>query len=257
MLRVRTDPSGAMVLFRSKSKYSPATFEDVPVGRYTVQISKQGYVDVEAEVLIQEEKPAQLEMELEKATTVIHVETVPPGAKLFADQDYVGETPCDVKGKVDQSVQVILELQGYGRHEQTLKFPDQNRSLSIRLREISKPKPSTISMGEDEPEKARTPAEGMLGLMDHVRSLSDQEWSNQKESVLADVELKLMEAGMNHQETRRMVLQKIGAKLEKIRELSQSDYDRTRERLAAEVGGMIFVARRNSPGGRPPFQQGP
>ncbi len=63
-LYVRTEPEQAMVMFGARSQSSPATFPEVPVGKYTVQISLDGYQNVEKEVTIEEDHFAQLNVSL-------------------------------------------------------------------------------------------------------------------------------------------------------------------------------------------------
>jgi serine/threonine protein kinase len=49
-LFVKTTPPGATVLFRARAVASPASFDQVPIGKYVLKISKEGYEEIEEQV---------------------------------------------------------------------------------------------------------------------------------------------------------------------------------------------------------------
>jgi len=244
MLNVRTVPADALVMFRSKSQHAPATFEDVPIGKYTVQISKPGFIDVEAEVLIQEEKPAQLNVNLEKATTAIHLETVPSGAKVFVDNEYKGVTPYELKGPFDQLFHLDLEKEGFASHEQPLKFWAQDRSMVIHLIPAQNAAPKVAGQepsrtGTQLPGKARNMKEHLLEMMDAARVTGDVEWPGQKEQWLNDIDSKLAKSGMDPG-SRQGVSSDFGQKLDNVRAMSQDQYEVSRLRISNEMLAILY-----------------
>ncbi len=242
-------------MFRSKSQHSPATFEDVPIGKYAVQISKPGYVDVDAEVMVQEEKPVQLAIDLERAVTTIHLETVPSGAKVFINQDLRGVTPYDLEGPFEQVVQCAFELDGFDRHEQPLKFLDHDRSITIHLKSNERVEAALPQVAETE--KNRSLKEEMLDLMDRARLIPNENWPGQRSLMLGELDQKLSDAGLGNPGVRKMVRYKIATKLQEVRGMSQDDYDSSRVQIAEGIDALIIEARQGRAGftTRPPYQR--
>ena len=112
-LLVKTQPKEATVMFQAKAKPSPATFEEIPSGKYSVKISLGGYREIEQEVEITEGKFTELSLTLAKIPGALLIASEPSGADLFVEDKWVGRTPFKVKGGDQENVKCRLQLDGY------------------------------------------------------------------------------------------------------------------------------------------------
>lgn len=140
-LAVQTNPSGSAVeLPGFGHQTSPAVFNDLPFGRHTLTISKEGFETVSRPVEIMTEEPVTLPI-IELAASVGRLEVVsePRGADfaLLRDaekQDPIliaaGKTPAEINDLASGEYEVRLSAKGWPEHREKVTVQT-NRSTSV------------------------------------------------------------------------------------------------------------------------------
>ncbi len=118
-LYVKTQPEQALVMFRSSARASPATFENIPVGHYTVKATSKGYKDTEKEVDVEEGKFVELTISLARIPGFANITTQPTGASVIVKDKVLGQTPYKLEGGDGDTVECHLKMDGY--EERTFK----------------------------------------------------------------------------------------------------------------------------------------
>lgn len=121
VLRVRTTPEGASVSVagRAGSRSSPCEFSDLelPPGRHEIRIARDGFNPLKEEVSVSGDgEPILLDRALVALPEpVFNVSSVPPGADVLWDGQFLGRTPLGVPPKQigNREVQVRLDLKGH------------------------------------------------------------------------------------------------------------------------------------------------
>lgn len=92
----------------------------LPPGEHSVKVSKRGFTQHLEVVAIKMRKTTVLEADLLALSGVLRVESDVDGARVFIDDDYVGDTPID--REVEPGSRVLkLELLGYHDYERTVE----------------------------------------------------------------------------------------------------------------------------------------
>lgn len=140
-LAVQTNPSGSAVeLPGFGQQTSPAVFNDLPFGRHTLTISKEGFETVSRPVEIMTEEPVTLPT-IELAASVGRLEVVsePQGADFTLLRDpekqnpeliAAGKTPAEINNLASGDYEVRLTAQGWPEHREMVKVQT-NRSASV------------------------------------------------------------------------------------------------------------------------------
>ena len=122
VLAIASTPPGAAILVDGarREERTPATIEKLPLGRYAITITADGFAPFRQEVELTESAPraeiaATLERPSARALGVARVETTPPGARILldgAETDLV--TPATVSG-IEPGVQhtIVVSLDGW------------------------------------------------------------------------------------------------------------------------------------------------
>jgi serine/threonine-protein kinase len=129
VITVRSDPPGAAILIdgQRRSERTPATLRQLPLGRYTVTITADGFVPYRQPVELTRTQPqatvsATLERPSASTLGVARVETTPPGARILLDgRDTELVTPATVPA-LEPGVQHTIAVSKDGWVTQTVPF---------------------------------------------------------------------------------------------------------------------------------------
>jgi len=92
-LSVMSSPIGANISLNGKSQgQSPKFFNKLIVGDYSLKLQKSGFATIEKQVEITENQTTTINETLQDAKEV-KITSRPPGAKLYVDGKYSGNTP--------------------------------------------------------------------------------------------------------------------------------------------------------------------
>ena len=138
-LMVMTSPKGASLelagLVLDTTAGEAVTFDDVPVGRHLLKISREGYQDIEREVTIEKGKVADLgTIELVKSVGALKVTSQPAGANYMVtrlaepgQQGGAGEvvvrgtTPADLPELSVGRYEISVAVEGWPEHKETVE----------------------------------------------------------------------------------------------------------------------------------------
>ena len=140
-LMVMTSPKGATLelagVVLDTSAGEAVTFDDVPVGKHLLKITREGYQDVEREVAIEKGKVADLgTVEMQKSVGALKVSSQPAGANYMvarlpeagqgsgagAGEVVVrGTTPADLPELSVGRYEVSLAVEGWPEHKETIE----------------------------------------------------------------------------------------------------------------------------------------
>ncbi len=274
VLLVTTQPGKANVIFRSESKQSPATFEKVPVGKYSVKIKLPGYEDIQKEnVEILDGEPLELNFTLKKIPGYITIESDPPNAEVIVSGQRLGKTPFKLEGRDGEMVECSLRLEGYEdavlKNIQLKKGGDKQR---VVLAAMPKPKMPDVAQSEGkmpplghekdqfneekplirprEPQMQEGFKDPMMGgrealpqilgyAIDSARLISKDQWAVGKKMMLDDWRNKMKEKKMMKTETIDKVIIIVGNLVEGARTLSSDEFNRQRETIIEEAARSI------------------
>ena len=142
-LRVRTAPEGALVKLGNRATaVSPAEFDDVPFGTYTMEVSLEGYQPYVQKIRIAESGVLELEpIQLAKNAGRLELSSEPPGVefKLLKTDEVkkveslveIGTTPATIEKLDEGDYQVLLALDGWDDYRENITVePNRNASVS-------------------------------------------------------------------------------------------------------------------------------
>ena len=126
-IQVSSTPSGAAIAFDDRAEASwrtPHTFQNLPQGRHTLQVSKPGYVTETRIVALSGNESQWVHVVLTKATGILKVSTVPSGAQIYVDGELRGEvTPASLR--IPAGVRrILLRKEGFRDLEQVIEIED-------------------------------------------------------------------------------------------------------------------------------------
>ncbi len=150
---------------------TPLLAADIPVGKYKVIFSMEGYDTREMELVVAGRTPQLCKMNMRSNLAVLHVQSKPSGAAVMLDGIYKGQTPWSIEDLVmgDHTLKLIKDgyrdYQDQIKVEQTGVFPvivELEEWLGI-LEVTSMPADARVMIGEEF--KGRTPLQ-IKGLKD-------------------------------------------------------------------------------------------
>jgi hypothetical protein len=91
---------------------------EVPPGRYQLKLVKSGYFTFKAELPLQDRQEAEIAEPLEKRPNFV-VQSSPPGAKVYFNDELAGITPTTVKNLEEKEYKIKIVKENY----KTVSFP--------------------------------------------------------------------------------------------------------------------------------------
>lgn len=137
-LVVFSEPSSADVYVDDKYYgRTPITIQKIPAGKRMVTVRLSGYADWSDEVVIEPGKIGQVNVKLKLAGT-LQVSSSPPGAKVYLNGKYIGETPLSNSNIPEGTHNLSVELFGYKPWQGIIEVsPGQITNISARLESAS------------------------------------------------------------------------------------------------------------------------
>ena len=116
-LLIRSSPADADVLVNGRPRgKTPLTLRDLATGSYTIRVARDGYATEERELQVTARRPtASTTFNLRPTAGLggINVQSRPPGARVFVNDQAVGSTPLVLPGLPAGSATVRIEMDGY------------------------------------------------------------------------------------------------------------------------------------------------
>ena len=121
---VRSTPGGADVLVNGRLRgETPVEMNDVPMGRYTIEVREPGYVAQSRQVTVTSARPtAIVEVRLNRAAAPpsaaeaagsLEIDSRPRGARIYFDDHLIGDTPLAITTVPVGAHQIRIELAGH------------------------------------------------------------------------------------------------------------------------------------------------
>jgi len=138
-LKIYTNPEGAFVYLNGKYQgISPLTIEksEQPI-KGTIKITKKGYEEESIDVYVKARKEKIINETLKKII-LLDIKTVPSGAKVYIDDNYIGETPLYKKVATKEGLLVIKKAR-YEVVKKQIPLWQDRVSLSFSLKKSAPP----------------------------------------------------------------------------------------------------------------------
>ena len=157
-LEVLTELGGAAVLRgprgEVKSCKTPCRFEDLPPGRYNLQVGKEGYRTVQKEVNIRAGNIAETAIQLQPVGGGLIVESSPPQADVYINGQHRGVTP----------VTLPMDAGRYNISVRKQGFQDYTQSVQVGADQLTRMNvPLTRSAGGQSASATQPPAQPSAG----------------------------------------------------------------------------------------------
>lgn len=138
-IRVTTDPPDAHCYLDGKEIITaPNEFKGVSRGMHKLRITKVGYESLETQIQVQGTEHQELSFTLKPLKASLHVDTEPPGAMLYLNDQLLGNTPLDWTTIEAGSHKLRITLAGYEEYENTIYFArgEEKRLHIILVKEL-------------------------------------------------------------------------------------------------------------------------
>jgi hypothetical protein len=122
---------------------TPLFLKDLSLGEYKFIISKQGYEEKAVKIDIKDVRPQRQYIKLGSVFSVLNIDSIPSGARVFIDKSFRGTTPFKVEDMIEGEHTVRWEKLGYDNHEMKIAVKEKDKlNLVPRLSE----KPGTLNI---------------------------------------------------------------------------------------------------------------
>jgi hypothetical protein len=115
---------------------APQRVEGLRAGAHTVRVERAGYLPFERRLYVVPGAPARLEARLEREPSRFTVDADVPGAFVFIDRQFVGETPHVVTGLATGHHRLNVSAEGYDTYAATLEIGDRPDDVMVRFKEV-------------------------------------------------------------------------------------------------------------------------
>jgi len=134
VVTITSDPAGAEVTLNGIARGpTPVTVKDIPKGRVSVTLKKDGYEPAVREMSVNAGDKQELFVSLEALPGKLLLTSVPDGARFYVNNEARGKGPVDVPGLKPGSYRVRAEMDGYGPVERTVSV-DKGQTVSEEFR---------------------------------------------------------------------------------------------------------------------------
>ena len=116
VLHIITEPAGAEVTLNGIVRgHTPVTVSDVPKGRATLKLSKEGFKDeIVSELVINAGDEQTISRMLEGHPGTLSLSSIPAGARFYVNGEYRGVGPLSIPSLKPGEYNVRAELEGHG-----------------------------------------------------------------------------------------------------------------------------------------------
>ena len=131
-IEVTSTPFDADIFLNGKKVgTTPKTIRKVLIGKYQLKVKKADCATVEREVIVEEDKVSEMDVNLEK-TKKVYISSSPSNAKLFINDKYVGYTPMTRTLNVSK-YKIRIEKAKYVTTEKVVDLKNDNPNIIIDL----------------------------------------------------------------------------------------------------------------------------
>ena len=143
-LEIRTDPSGVKIVIDNEEQgFSPKLFEQLETGVHSLVLTYPGYEPLKKSVLVTEGETAVVNELLVMKTGNLSIESNPPRAEVFLNNQFRGNSPLELKGLPIGEHNLRLEYEKYYDFTKSITIePNQTSPENIQML----PKPGRISV---------------------------------------------------------------------------------------------------------------
>ncbi|MDP7036372.1 MAG: PEGA domain-containing protein [Candidatus Marinimicrobia bacterium] len=163
-LNVKTMPTNAEVRLDGQSRgFSPLVLNELPSGNYHLNLSKNLYQTIDREILIEDGKSLDLDLNLEARSGTLTITGSPLGADIFANDEKIGNIPMKNYRIAEGMIELTVRASNYHSQTEFIEVQrDQNFQHSFNLDRhtgklviISEPPDAYVFL--DNEEKGQTP----------------------------------------------------------------------------------------------------
>ena len=105
--------------FRGKT---PLMIDNFPLGQHRVKLQREGYMDREIEVTVENRIPQKIDVTLESDSAAMQFDSQPPGATVLIDGVSRGVTPCRIADVPTGASKVEFRLAGHYPHTEEINL---------------------------------------------------------------------------------------------------------------------------------------
>jgi len=122
-LIARSAPAGARVLVNGAERgVTPCEIEDVPAGDVAIEMTLDGFETFQETFSISARQTREVSATLKPYPTQLSVVSLPPGARLYINNQYRGETPQKLTDLQPGEVRLRVEMAGYETAARTVSL---------------------------------------------------------------------------------------------------------------------------------------
>lgn len=144
LVLIHSEPEGAEIVIDDAPRgQTPLLVTDLRPGRYRVCATMQGTLPVENVLDIVGRTPQKLNIVMRSDSGMIKCSSDPSGAEVTANGAARGQTPCTVSGLPPGRVSVLISLEGYHPHEETV---DIRTGEELAVEAVLKPLPASLEV---------------------------------------------------------------------------------------------------------------
>ncbi len=120
-IELSSEPTGARVLLNGLHKgFTPLTLDGIPAGEATLKISTEGYEAYAQTITMEAGQLETLNAVLSPLPATLAVSSIPPGARIYVNDDLRGETPVRIAPLNPGTYELRAELEGYETMERQI-----------------------------------------------------------------------------------------------------------------------------------------
>jgi len=109
-----SEPEGAKVTLNGISKgTTPCTIDQIPVGNVAVEVTLDGYAPFKQNLKLAAGQKEELKVVLKTIPCELSVESIPPEARIYVDNQFRGEAPLTISDLAPGKYRIRAELKGY------------------------------------------------------------------------------------------------------------------------------------------------
>jgi len=143
-LDIRTNPSAVKIVIDNEEQgFSPKLFEQLETGVHSLVLTYPGYEPLKKSVLVTEGETAVVNELLVLKTGNLFIESIPPRAEVFLNNQFRGNSPLELKGLPIGEHNLRVEFEKYYDFTKSITIePNQTSEENIQML----PKPGRISV---------------------------------------------------------------------------------------------------------------
>lgn len=158
-LLVRSNPPGATVRLNGVERgVTPIEIPDAPSGENLVEIMLAGFEPYRERVMIRAQERREIAATLDAVPTRLSVVSIPPGARVYVGNQYLGDTPLELDHLRPGEHRIRVESRGFDPMARTVRLAEEERTVEeFRLRRnsgtlviVSEPANATVFLNGEE-----------------------------------------------------------------------------------------------------------